>query len=81
MNKTFLGKITNDRSVFEILDQNRDGKISENEMQNIIQADSNNDGIVTEKEFACMQQMKFFAKRNVDKWFTLDINVTGIGVT
>ena len=75
--KTFLEKVTNDRSIFEMLDQNGDGKISETEMQTVLQADSNNDGIVTEKELACMQEMKFFAKRGVDKWFSLDINRDG----
>ncbi len=75
--KTFEEKITNDRSIFCMLDQNRDGKISEDEMRTVLQADSNNDGIVTENEMNCMNQMKFFAKRGVDKWFSLDINRDG----
>ena len=75
--KTFLDKITNDKSIFCMLDQNCDGKISEDEMKTVLQADANNDGIVTENEMNCMKQMKIFAKRGVDKWFTLDINRDG----
>lgn len=75
--KTFLDKITNDKSIFCMLDQNRDGKISKDEMNAVLQADSNNDGIVTENEMNCMKQLKFFAKRGVDKWFSLDINRDG----
>ena len=75
--KTFLDRITNDRSIFCMLDQNRDGKISEDEMRTVLQVDSNNDGIVTENEMNCMKQLKIFAKRNVDKWFSLDINRDG----
>lgn len=75
--KTFLDKITNDRSIFGMLDQNCDGKISEDEIITVLQADANNDGIITENEMNCMKQIKFFAKRGVDKWFTLDINRDG----
>lgn len=75
--KTFLDKITNDRSIFDMLDQNRDGKISKDEMNAIFQADADNDGIVTDNEIRCMKDMKFFARRNVDKWFTLDTNRDG----
>ncbi len=75
--KTFLDKITNDKSIFHMLDQNRDGKISEDEMNAVSEADSNNDGIVTENEIRCMKNMKFFARRNVDKWFSLDVNRDG----
>lgn len=75
--KTFEEKITNDRSIFCMLDQNRDGKISEDEMNAVFQADIDKDGIVTDKEIRCMNDMKFFARRNVDKWFTLDTNRDG----
>ena len=75
--QTFQKKVTKDRSIFEMLDQNRDGKISEDEINTVLESDSNNDGIVTEKELACMNQMKFSAKRTVDKWFTLDVNRDG----
>ena len=75
--KTFEEKITNDRSIFCMLDQNRDGKISEDEMNAIFQADANNDGIVTDNEIRCMNDMKFFARRTVDKWFSLDVNRDG----
>ena len=43
----------------------------------VLESDSNNDGIVTEKELACMNQMKCSARREVDKWFSLDINRDG----
>ena len=75
--KTFLDKITNDRSIFCMLDQNRDGKISKDEMNAIFQADADNDGIVTDNEIRCMNDMKFFARRTVDKWFSLDVNRDG----
>jgi Ca2+-binding EF-hand superfamily protein len=75
--QTFTEKVTNDRSIFAMLDQNHDGKISQDEIETVCQADSDNDGIVTENELRCMQQMKFFAKRTVDKWFTLDVNRDG----
>ena len=75
--KTFLDKITNDKSIFHMLDQNRDGKITEDEMNAVLEADSNNDGVVTENEMNCMKQMKFFARRDVDKWFSLDVNRDG----
>lgn len=75
--QTFQERVTKDRSIFEMLDQNWDGKISEDEINTVLESDSNNDGIVTEKELACMNQMKFFAKRTVDKWFTLDVNRDG----
>jgi len=75
--QTFQEKVTKDRSIFEMLDQNWDGKISEDEINTVLESDSNNDGIVTGKELACMNQMKFFAKRTVDKWFTLDVNRDG----
>lgn len=75
--KTFEEKITNDKSIFYMLDQNCDGKITEDEMRTVLQADSNNDGVVTENEMNCMKQIKFFAKRGVDKWFSLDVNRDG----
>ena len=75
--QTFLEKVTKDKSIFAMLDNNRDGKISEEEMQTVLQADSDNDGIVTNNELACMEQMKFFAKRTGDKWFALDVNRDG----
>ena len=75
--KTFLDKITNDRSIFCMLDQNRDGKISKDEMNAVFQANADNDGIVTNNEIRCMNDMKFFARRTVDKWFSLDVNRDG----
>ena len=75
--KTFLDKITNDKSIFCMLDQNCDRKISEDEMNAIFQADADNDGIVTDNEIMCMKEMKFFARRTVDKWFSLDVNRDG----
>lgn len=75
--KTFSEKITNDRSIFERLDINWDGKISEDEINTVLVSDSNNDGIVTDTELTCMKDLMFFARRDVDKWFTLDINRDG----
>lgn len=72
--QTFTEKVTNDRSIFEMLDHNHDGKISQDEIETVCQADTDNDGIVTENELICMQEMKFYAKRTVDKWFTLDVD-------
>jgi len=75
--QTFEEKVTNNKSIFEMLDLDCDGKISEDEINTVLEADSNNDGIVTEKELSCMHQMKFFAKRTVDKWFSLDVDRDG----
>lgn len=75
--KTFQEKVTNDKSIFYMLDQNYDGKISKEEIETLLQADSDNNGIITENEMNCMKQIKFFAKRDVDKWFSLDINRDG----
>lgn len=75
--QTFVEKVTNNKSIFAMLDQNLDGKISQDEIETVCQADSNNDGVVTKNELICMQDMKFFARRAVDKWFTLDINRDG----
>ena len=75
--QTFQEKITNNQSIFHLLDQNRDRKISEDEISTVLEADSNNDGVVTTNELACINQMKFFAKRGIDKWFSIDINRDG----
>ena len=75
--QTFQEKITNNQSIFHLLDQNGDGKISEDEMSTVLEADSNNDGVVTKNELDCMNRMKWSARRTVDKWFTLDVNRDG----
>jgi len=75
--QTFTKKVTKDISIFNMLDRNRDGKVSQDEIETVLQADSDNDGMVTENELICMQQMKFFAKRGIDKWFSLDIDRDG----
>lgn len=75
--QTFQEKVTKDRSIFEMLDQNWDGKISEDEISTVLEADSNNDGVVTKNELDCMNRMKWNARRTVDKWFSLDINRDG----
>ena len=67
----------NNKSIFEFLDHNNDGKISEDEIMTILEADSDKDGEVTVNEYLCMHEMKFSAKRMVDKWFTLDIDRDG----
>ena len=75
--QTFQEKITNNQSIFQLLDQNGDGKISEDEINTVLEADSNNDGVVTKNELDCMNRMKWSARRTVDKWFSLDINRDG----
>lgn len=70
-----------DKSIFNILDINNDGYITEQEYNLASGMDKNKDGVVTEKERnqACMNQMIMFAKRGIDKWFKIDKNRDGLG--
>lgn len=76
---TFAENICNDLSIFKQLDMNGDGEISPDEFQMTCDLDSDQDGVVTkdERRDAAMSGAKYFAKRNIDKWFTLDINRDG----
>lgn len=67
-----------DKSIFKALDTNNDGYISEWEY-NLAVGMAGEDGILTDKERndSCMEQMKFFAKRGIDKWFKIDKNRDG----
>ena len=70
-----------DKSIFNALDINKDGYITESEYKLTCYMDKNQDGVVTEKERsqACMNQMKIFARRGIDKWFKVDKNRDGFG--
>ncbi len=67
-------------SVFTALDMNEDGYISEREYKHSV-AMAGEDGILTDKERndSCMEQMLFFARRGIDKWFKIDKNRDGFG--
>lgn len=68
-----------DKSIFNALDINKDGYIAEHEYNLTCNLDENQDGTVTdaERNKACMEQMKFLAKRGIDKWFKIDRNRDG----
>lgn len=70
------------QSIFEKMDFNHDGYISENEYNSLIRMDLDQDGKISENENNAnkenaMNQALFFARRNIDKWFTIDINRDG----
>lgn len=67
-----------DKSIFKALDTNNDGYVSEQEY-NMALGMAGEDGILTDKERndSCMEQMKFFARRGIDKWFKIDKNRDG----
>lgn len=69
-----------DKSIFTALDFNEDGYVTETEF-NYAQAMAGDDQILNnkEKEKFCMEEMKFFARRDVDKWFKVDKNRDGFG--
>lgn len=69
------------KSIFQQLDIDNDGYVSEDEYGMTLEMDTDHDGIVTdtERNNACMQQMKIFARRGVDKWFKVDKNRDGFG--
>lgn len=62
-------------SIFKEIDFNSDGYISEDEYNMAVWI-SGEDGILTnqEKNDACMEEMLFFARREIDKWFKIDKN-------
>lgn len=68
-----------DKSIFNALDINKDGYITESEYNLTCGLDENQDGTVTdaERNKACMKEMKFFARRDIDKWFKIDKNRDG----
>lgn len=61
------------KSIFKELDFNKDGYISEQEFA-CAKNMAGDDGILTDKERndSCMEEMKFFARRGIDKWFKID---------
>lgn len=75
--KTFDSKFNFNMSIWEIIDSNRDNIITENEINNLLQADFNNDGLVTKKEKIDLEQIIFAARRTADKWFTVDVDRDG----
>lgn len=78
--KTFAKEICKDTSVFQKLDINKDGYITEKEFYTLRYSDNNYDGIVTKDEIhsSAMRDAEFSAKRDIDKWFTNDVNRDGI---
>ena len=66
------------KSIFNELDFNKDGYISESEWYTA-QGIAGEDGIMTnqEKNNSCINHMKYFARRGIDKWFKVDKNRDG----
>lgn len=82
--ETFMkdNKVANAESIFAQLDFNNDGYVDENEFGNLKRMDADKDGVVSEKEYNDNRAMAydralFEARRNIDKWFTMDINRDG----
>ena len=77
--ENFVKNNPNAKSIFKELDFNKDGFISEQEYNMAINI-AGKDGILTDKEKNnyCMKQMKFFARRGIDKWFKVDRNRDGL---
>jgi len=77
--KTFKKLNPKANNLFKQLDTNKDGYISQNEWD-IQSYMAGEDKILTEKERkdTAMQEAKYFAARNIDKWFKLDRNRDGI---
>lgn len=78
--KTFEQKISNDASLFQKLDLNKDGYVSENEYYTIRNCDIDGDGKVSDEEVhsSAMRDAEFSAKRHIDKWFSFDVNRDGL---
>ena len=71
-----------DKSIFSKLDFDNDGYISQREYLCIKLTDTNNDGVISDEEAQknkqdCMEEALFFARRNIDKWFTVDVDRDG----
>lgn len=68
------------KSIFAALDTNEDGYISKKEYDYAVSM-AGDDGILTDKERnnACMDEMLYFARREIDKWFKIDKNRDGFG--
>lgn len=75
--ENFEKNIDKNLSIFQQLDLDGDGKISEDEVDTLLNADSNGDGIISSNELYGLRQAVYFAKRNIDKWFSIDINRDG----
>ena len=78
-NKADFEKKNPSCNIFEQLDTNKDGYISEKEWQ-IQLSMAGEDKILTEKERTdtAMQTAIYFASRNIDKWFKIDRDRNGI---
>lgn len=71
-----------DKSIFSKLDLDNDGYVSQMEYLRVKKMDTNNDGKISESEVNenkqnCMHEALFFARRNIDKWFTIDVDRDG----
>ena len=77
--KTFKKLNPKANNLFKQLDTNKDGYISQNEW-NIQTYMAGEDKILTEKERkdTARQEAKYFAARNIDKWFKVDRDRNGI---
>ncbi|MBQ7764877.1 hypothetical protein IJ384_05890 [bacterium] len=78
----FLKDNNVNESIFNSLDLNKDGYITKQEINIIKNIDNNSDGIVSEKELQenrkhALDSAMFSARRNIDKWFSIDINRDG----
>lgn len=78
----FLKDNVNSESIFNTIDFDKDGFITEREIEHIKIIDDNHNGVLEESELNknkenVMKEALFFARRNIDKWFSIDINRDG----
>ena len=71
-----------DKSIFSKLDLDNDGYVSQFEFSRIKMLDTDGDGTISKSEAEenkqnCMREAMFFARRNIDKWFTIDVDRDG----
>ena len=71
-----------DKSIFSKLDLDNDGYVSQMEYLRVKSMDSDGDGKISNSEAeankkSCMEEAMFFARRNIDKWFTVDVDRDG----